>query len=266
MIDTHAHLNLKQFTDVKKVVDNATRLGVTKIIVPATNLQNAQTAINLAKHYPPIYATAGIHPEDTSNLKATNNCKKQILELTHYPKVVAIGECGLDYFWEKDEKQRTAQQKLFLLHLEIAQSTKLPLIIHSRSAYKKANRAQNDIMRIISRFLIQNPKTRLTGVFHCFSGQDEFLQKVLKLGFYIGFTGNITYNKNLTNLVAKTPIEKILTETDSPYLTPKPLPKLERNEPKNVTIVAKCIAKIKNLSIKKVEKLTTKNAKSLFNF
>jgi len=263
MIDTHAHLNLKIFKkDLVQVLQSAQSVGVTKIIVPATNLQNAQIAVNLAKTYCQIYASVGIHPEEIENIQNIDkSLEEKIKKLLTNPKVIAIGECGLDYYWEKHEKRKNLQQKLFKLHLEIAKTTNLPLIIHNRQALPAGRQAETDFIKILN-----EQKTPPAGVFHCFSGSQNFLNFILNLGFFIGFDGNITYNQSLKSLVLYAPLEKILIETDSPYLTPQPLPKTQRNEPKNVKIVASQIAKIKNLSLEKVVNQTSKNALNLFRF
>lgn len=255
MIDTHAHLNLPQFKkDINRVILNAKKTGVKKIIAPATNLQNSHTAINLAYKFPQIYPSCGIHPEQINSLSSINNLKNKILKIARSHNLIAIGECGLDYYRQKDKLKRELQKKLFRLHLEIANITNLPLIIHNRDAEK-------DFTEIIS-----STKNFPPAVFHCFSSSEKFLKFILNSGFFVSFAGNITRHKSLQKLVAETPLKKILLETDSPFLIPSPLPKNQRNEPKNVKIIANNIARIKKVSLNSVISQTTKNAKNIFKF
>lgn len=266
MIETHCHLNFHAFEkDVDEVIRNAFEAGVTKIINVGADLVSSQKAIELAeKHDSPageLYATVGIHPHHADKLE--KNWEDDFFEMAQNPRVVAIGECGLDYFRYKSNgvTEATLQRELFIKQINLAQRLKLPLIIHNRQAGE-------DILGI----LLENKSSllNLPGVFHCMSGNIDFLEKVLDLGFYIGLDGNITYEgiapgeeTDIKDLVKRAPIERILTETDSPFLTPEPH-RGSRNEPKYAILVAEAIARIKGLSLEEVAKQTTQNAVDLF--
>lgn len=274
LIDTHCHLNFHAFdNDLDVVLNRAKSEGVEKIIIPGAKIDSSEKAIEIASKYDGCYAAIGIHPHhvtgyyDTSSYHSKNKeIKNTLLKLTKNDKVVAVGECGLDYFeYQKsvhpeNEQVRSLrnkitpeikeqQKELLKIHLEVAEELNLPIILHCRKAY-------DDMLPIIA---------RCTGVFHCFSGTESDLEKVLGMGFYVGFDGNITFKntQNLKNLVKITPLDKILIETDSPYLTPEPF-RGERNQPKNVKIVGEEIAVIKGISLKEVGLVTTNNAITLF--
>jgi len=277
-IDTHCHLNFKAFKkDVGRVIEKAKRAGVEKMLVVGADLKTSQKAIELANKYDCLYASVGIHPHHVSSLDYNavqhhHELMKELTVLASNKKVIAIGETGLDYYTYKKTKyenikisakgrsssgRKNLQKQIFLLHLDLAQKLNLPLTIHCRQAF-------NDLLNILT------PKAQALkrkGVFHCFEGNKNHLNQALNLGFYIGFNGIITYPKreNLRILVKRTPIEKLLLETDSPFLTPEPL-RGTRNEPKNIRIIAKTIASIKNVSFDEVEEKTARNSYSLFKF
>ncbi|MCL5438697.1 MAG: TatD family hydrolase [Patescibacteria group bacterium] len=262
MVDTHCHLNFHAFEkDVDEVIKKAFAAGITKIINVGADLDSSKKAIEIAEKYDGLYATVGIHPHHADKLE--KNWIYKLEELAKHPKVVAIGEIGLDFFnYESngitDQKN---QKSLFIKQIEIAHKLELPLQIHNRHAGK-------EILEILlnhKSYLLNPP-----GVFHCFSGDIEFLKKVLNLGFYIGFDGNITYKglakgetTSLKDLAKFAPIDRILTETDSPFLTPEPH-RGTRNSPEYVIIVAESIAKIKNIPFEKVKEQTIKNTLTLF--
>lgn len=267
LIDTHAHLNFKVFNKIiDQVLWQASEAGVKKIIVPGTDLESSQKAVNLAKHFVNVYAAVGIHPHH-SNYHTTvrgSYCALKNL-VKESKKVIAIGECGLDYYhypktkydnYKVDKDFKKKQKKLFIMQLNLAHELNLPVIIHNRQAH-------NDIREVLQKATRHAPRA----VFHCFEGDEKFLDWVLKSGFYIGFDGNITYNKKLAEIVKITPIDKILLETDSPFLIPEPMrsQKIFPNEPKNVKITAKYIANLKGDSFFKIAKQTTANAGKLFS-
>jgi len=272
MIDAHCHLNFKAFEeDFDKVIKRAFGSGVTKIINVGTKLDSSEKAIKLTEKYENLYATVGIHPHHADKLEPEWDKKLEELVLrsrislreTKHPKVVAIGETGLDFYSYESNgiTNPSLQKKLFIKQIEIAYKLKLPLQIHNRQAGKDIL----DILMDYRSFLLDIP-----GVFHCFSGNIDFLKKVLDLGFYIGFNGNITYKgiakgetTDLKDLVKYAPIERIITETDSPYLTPVPH-RGQRNEPKYAIIVAQAIGEIKSLTFEEIDRITTENAKALF--
>lgn len=264
MVDVHCHLNFKAFeNDLDEVITRAEKNNVNKIINIGTNIETSITAINLSKKYKNLFATVGIHPHHADKLE--KGWEEKLENLAKSEKVVAIGETGMDYYpYESngitDEK---LQRKLFIKQIEIANKLDLPLQIHNRQAGE-------EILNILvaNKNLLKN----IPGLFHCFSGDIDFLKKVLELGFFIGFDGNISYkgiakgeNTPLSDLVKYAPLDRILLETDAPYLTPIPH-RGSRNEPSYVIIVAEFIAKIKKEKIETVIEKTTKNAHTVFNF
>lgn len=262
MVDAHCHLNFHAFKkDVLDTIEKAKKAGVTQIVNVGTTLSSSKNAIELAEEHAGLYATVGIHPHHADKLE--NNWENKFIELAKNPKVVAIGETGIDFFSYESNgiTDHNLQKELFSKQIEIAYKLKHPLMIHNRLA-------GNDILDVI-----KSSESRLLsspGLFHCFSGDVEFLKKVLNLGFYVGFDGNISYpgiargeTTSLSELVKYAPIDRIITETDSPFLAPEPY-RGSRNEPSYVIIVAELIAKIKNLSKKEVIEKTTHNAHTLF--
>jgi TatD DNase family protein len=250
LIDTHCHLNFKAFEDdVDKVIFEAKAVGIEKIIVPGAAMETSLKAVELAEKFREIYATVGVHPV---HIQEAGEVEKFLGRFLGKEKVVGIGETGLDY---KDknllDKTKKKQQNLFLTHLLMAEKRGLPVIIHNREA-------SEDVLKVISIF-----EGKVHGVFHCFSGDEDFLKKVIKMGFFVGVDGNVTYNKALQGIVKKIPLEKMVLETDSPFLTPIPYRGL-RNEPKNVKLVGEFIAKIRDISFEKMVEETGKNAARLF--
>lgn len=265
MIDVHCHLNFHKFeSDYDEVIKKALENGVEKIINTGTSLESSQLAVELAEKYENLYAIVGIHPHHADKVK--DGWDKELKKIAKSStKVVGIGEIGLDYFSYATNGivEPTLQKEIFIRQLEIANELNLPLQIHNRQA-------GNDILEILHN---KKDLIKLTppGMFHCMSGNVEFQKKVLDLGFYVGFDGNITYegiakgeDTPLSDLVKEAPIERIVTETDSPYLTPNPY-RGTRNEPNYVIIVASEIANIKGLTKDEVEAKTTQNALSIFN-
>lgn len=272
MIDTHTHLNFHQFeNDLESVINRSFENGVGKIINVGSDLESSKRAIEISQKYGNLYVSVGIHPTDKL-ISANNDLYPKLKNLAKNPKVIAIGECGLDYFRLKsnheDEKQR--QKDLFKLQIRLAQELSLPLIIHSRDAKTDTlNILNSKFPRRFGRVpdftsgIIQNSKPN--GVAHCFSYDLETAQEFIKLGFLIGITAIITYPnaEDLRKVVKELPLEKIIIETDCPYLAPQSH-RGERNEPVYVVETAQKIAEIKDISLKEVETQTTKNAESLF--
>lgn len=266
MIDAHCHLNFKAFEkDVDEVIQQAFKNGVTKIINVGTKLDSSQKAIDLAEKYENLYAIVGAHPHHADKHDLSSDWLEQLENLAKKPKVVAIGEIGLDYFSYKsnDVVDPKLQKEVFEAQIELAHKLKLPLQIHNRHAGK-------DILEILNHHknLLQDPP----GMFHCFAGDFEILKQALNLGFYIGFDGNITYKglapgetTALEDVAKLTPLDRILTETDSPYLTPIPH-RGERNMPSYVIIIGEFLAKLKNIDFDKLAQITTENANRIFNF
>jgi TatD DNase family protein len=262
MIDAHCHLNFKAFDkDYDEVIKRALDQGVELIINTGTSIESSQKAVELAQKYENLYAVVGIHPHHAD--KVIKGWDKQIDALAKMPKVVGIGEVGMDYYSYQSNgiTDPKLQREIFKRQIEISIENKLPLQIHGRHA-------GIDILKIVSQY--KNELLEIPGMFHCFAGNIEYLEKVLALGFYVGFDGNITYkglapgeDTLLSDLVAKAPLGKIITETDSPYLTPAPH-RGSRNEPGYVIIVGNSIAKIKNTVFDVVNEITSANAKRVF--
>lgn len=257
MIDIHAHLNFPDYQkDLEQIVKRATKAGVDKIICVSSNTEEAKKSIETAKQFPNIvFAGVGIHPQQTDPDNKTP-LKEQIAELKELAsqkEVITIAECGLDYSpAPPGEKDRNKKDQLYLLEaqLQIAKDLGLPVQIHSRKAYQ-------DTLSILQ----NHPK--LKGVWHCYSEGKKGIEPISKLGFYFGVDGNLTYDQGLQNVFTSIPLEKILLETDAPFLTPAPH-RGERNEPAYLPYLAKALAKIKETSLDKVNKITTNSAQLLF--
>lgn len=262
MIDAHCHLNFHAFDkDFDEVIKRAKAKGVEIIINTGTSIESSTKAVELAQKYKNLYAIIGIHPHHADKVETGWN--KEIERLIKMPKVVGIGEIGMDYYNYKSNgiTDPKLQRKIFERQIEISIENKIPLQIHGRHAGK-------DILEIISQY--KDQLLEIPGMFHCFAGNLDYLKKVLNLGFYVGFDGNISYeglapgeDTMLSDLVQYAPLDKLITETDSPYLTPIPY-RGGRNEPSYVIIVGNSIAKIKNTSFDEVEKVTSDNARKLF--
>jgi len=249
LIDTHCHLDFPDFKyDTDKVIENALGQGVEKIINIGSSLKGSIASLELARRYPFIYASVGIHPHAAEGFNP--QIFDQIKDLAKNQKVVAIGEIGLDYY--KNYSSVSSQKKMFGAFLELAKELNLPVIIHSRQA-------QNDILDML-KIILPHPVQ-----IHCFSADKEFMQRCLELGFFISFTCNITYKNAslLRQLIKDIPLERLLLETDSPFLPPEGL-RGRRNEPANVKILAEEIARIKEMEWERIASVTSANAKQLF--
>lgn len=265
MIDVHCHLNFKSFKeDYDEVIKKAFQDGVEIIINTGTSIESSIWAVELAEKYENLYAIVGIHPHHADKVEADWDDKLTKIAKSS-KKVVGIGEIGLDYYAYASNGivDPKLQKDIFIRQIQIANELSLPLQIHNRQAGE-------DILKILNEnWSLINEKC--PGMFHCMSGDLVFLDQVLELGFYVGYDGNITYDgiakgedTKLSELVKHTPIDRILTETDSPYLTPVPH-RGSRNIPSYAIIVGESIAKIKNLNPNEVETETVRNAKSIFN-
>jgi TatD DNase family protein len=262
MVDVHCHLNFHAFKrDYDEVIKRAKDTGVEKIINVGTSIESSQKAVELSHKYDNLYAIVGIHPHHADKLK--RGWEEKLEKLARNKKVVAIGEIGIDYYSYKSNGivDPKLQRKVFETQIDIAKKLGLPLQIHGR-------KAGEDILRILT--ANKSKLQKIPGMFHCMAGDLNYLKKVLDLGFYVGFDGNITYNglapgetTLLKDLVKNTPVDKIVTETDSPFLAPIPY-RGGRNEPSYVIIVAEFIAKLKNSSLAEIDKISTKNAHKIF--
>ena len=247
-IDTHTHLFYKEIiSQIDDVINRLKSSKVSNIICVATNLKNAKICIELANKYDFIYASVGIHPQDCK--KINKNFLDEIEKLSLNKKNVAIGEIGLDYY--RDYTPKKIQKDFFLKQLELAKKLNLPSIIHCRNA-------ENDVLEIID--YVQN----FNVVFHCFSSDLNFAKKVISKGCLISFTGNITFgNNHMESVIKEIKLNKIMLETDCPFLAPIPN-RGKLNEPSNIVFIAKKISEIKNISLDQVSKITTNNAKIFF--
>ncbi|PJK15627.1 hydrolase TatD [Chryseomicrobium excrementi] len=250
-IDTHVHLNADQYDeDLEQVISRAREKGVQKMVVIGFDTKTIKRAMALAEADPDIYAVVGWHPVDA--VDCTEEDLKWIEELAAHDKVVGIGETGLDYYWDKSPKD--VQQELFRKHIRLAQRVKLPLIIHNREATA-------DVLRIL-----REEEAELTGgIMHCFGGSVETAREAIRLNFMISLGGPVTFkNAKTPKEVAKEiELEHLLIETDAPYLAPHPF-RGKRNEPSYVPLVAEEIARLKELSVEEVAKVTTQNAEKFF--
>ncbi|MHA6260507.1 TatD family hydrolase [Sporosarcina sp. CAU 1771] len=250
-IDTHVHLNADQYdNDVDEVIDRALEAGVEKMVVIGFDRKTIVRAIELAEKHPFIYAVVGWHPVDA--IDCTKEDLMWIESLAEHPKVVGIGEIGLDYYWDKSPKD--IQQKLFRKQIRLAQKVNLPIVIHNRDATA-------DVVRIL-----KEEEAEITGgIMHCFGGSVETAKECIKLNFMISLGGPVTFKNARTPKEVATEIglENLLIETDAPYLTPHPY-RGKRNEPAHVILVAEEIARLKEISIEEVAAATTANALKIF--
>lgn len=249
--DTHAHLNAEQYNeDLKEVIDRALSEGVSNIVVVGFDRQTIEKAMELTEKYEFIYASVGWHPVDAIDM--TEEDLQWIEELSQHPKVVALGEMGLDYYWDKSPKD--VQKEVFRKQIRLAKKVKLPIVIHNRDATA-------DIVEILK----EEGAGEVGGIMHCFSGSPETAKECVAMNFYISLGGPVTFkNAKKPKAVADViPLEKLLIETDCPYLAPHPF-RGKRNEPSYVKLVAEQIAEIKGVSVEEVASVTTENAKKLF--
>ncbi len=257
LVDTHCHLYLDPFkNDLSRVYENAMENGIKTLIVPGINLQTSLEAIHLAEKYPGIYAAVGLHPNEAGSW--SENQYQELSDLARHPKVVAIGEIGLDYY--RDYCPVEIQKVVLSKQLDVAMQVSKPVIIHCRNAFVELWK-----MLIQSEGGSSGSINFLRGVFHSFSGSIDNAQSLWKNGFKIGITGPLTYKSGgeIQNIAIQTPLEHILIETDSPYLTPIPH-RGKRNEPAFLTEIALKLAQLKNLSFEEIEYQTTKNVAQLF--
>jgi TatD DNase family protein len=274
LIDTHAHLDDLQFdADRDSVISRAFSSGVSKIINIGAGLGSSQRSVELAKKYENIFAAIGFHPHYFNEYQEKSFDKIDDLEkLAQEKKVVAIGEIGLDYHSHDEikisEKEKDLQKKGFVFQLELARKIKKPVVLHCRGErtengekYRENSKAYEDIFEIIKNF------SELEFVFHGFGGRLDFTKKILaEKNIRFAFNGNITYAKvdaEIFSVIKKIPIEKIMLETDCPYLAPVPM-RGKRNEPFHVSYVGKKIAELKNLSLEEVHAVTSKTAENFF--
>jgi TatD DNase family protein len=260
LIDSHTHAQFADFKDeVDKVIKRALSQNIWLINV-GTNKKTSQEAVDLAQKYSlGVFAAVGMHPSDAKEELKMNSEEKDLeflFELTKKDKVVGIGECGLDYFKTQDKKIKDDQKNLFLRHINLSQKSEKPLIIHCRDAHQD----MQEILHANKNRLLSNP-----GVMHFFTGSKEDARVYLDLGFYISFSGVITFARDYDKVIKFVPQDRILIETDAPYVAPAPF-RGKRNEPSYVKYVADKLAEILEEDKEKIYNQTFENAKNLFKF
>lgn len=255
LFDSHCHLNDEKFDDDRDVVIREIyESGVTNFVTVGYDIESSKKAIEIAEKYDFIYATVGISPNDIP--QSEEELWKQLVEISNLAKsskkVVAIGEIGLDYYWNTDNKD--IQKIAFVKQIELANELDLPIVIHTRDAVM-------DTLQILKENEVNNK-----GIFHCCPQNRELIKEGVKCGYYISFAGPITFksSKNADEMISLVPDDRILIETDSPYLAPEPV-RGTKNTPVNVRYIAEKVAKSKGVSTEQVEKITEENAKIIFN-
>lgn len=254
LMDSHCHLDMSGYhADLDKVIQRAYTHGIKHIITIGIDIESSQSAIHLASKYSYVHATAGIHPHDVDNITMDDLETISRLIENHRDKIVGYGEIGLDYV--KRYSSEDTQKKLLKYQLAIARDHKLPIIIHDREAH-------DDILRILK----ENGPFDQGGVMHCFSGDLDFARTLIDLGLHISIPGVVTFNKafDMQTVAAEIPLDKLLVETDGPFLAPVPY-RGKRNEPMYLLYTVAKIAELRNLSLEEVAAATTENGRKLFN-
>lgn len=258
LFDSHAHLDDERFNEDREVLISQIHEEIEGFVSAGYSLEGSKKAVELSKKYEYIYTTCGISPNDIPQteeelwimLKEIKNLVKENIE---NKKIVAIGEIGLDYYWEKDEDKRILQRKAFIEQIKLANEFNLPIVIHTREA----------VMDTLD--ILKKNEVYKKGVFHCCPLNRELVKEGLKLGFYISFAGPVTFknSKNANEIISMVPNDRILIETDSPYLSPEPL-RGKRNDPRNVKYIARKISEVKGITLEEVADITYNNAKRIF--
>lgn len=249
LFDTHAHYDSRQFdADRDAVLSALPGQGVELVVNPGCDLESSRKAVALAEQYPFIYAAVGVHPEDCGGWQDSH--VDELRRLAGASKVAAIGEIGLDYYWK--DNPRELQQKVFRAQMALAEELGLPVIVHDREAH-------GDSLAIVKEY------PEVTGVFHCFSGSPEMAEELLKRGWYLGFDGPITYKnaKRAPEVAAVTPLDRIVIETDAPYLSPVPN-RGKRNDSRNLPYIVEKLAEWKGVTPEEMSEITFENGLRLF--
>lgn len=252
LVDSHCHLDFDDFEgDLEEIIEKAKGKGISAILNAGNNINELENQLKISEKYPFIFTAAGVHPHNASEYVGLT--AQDIISRTEHKKVVGIGECGLDYYYDYSPKD--VQIKIFLEHIKAAQETGLPLIIHNRES-------DDDLMQILD----ENYKIKpFLGEIHCFSSSQKLADYALSIGFYLSASGMITFNKSgeLRDIFEKVPLDRLLVETDAPYLAPVPK-RGQRNQPANVVYTAEKLAQIKDVSFEELTEITTNNFFSLF--
>jgi len=257
MIDTHCHLNFDSYDDDRDaVIKSAAAAGVTRVVIPAVDLETSDQALVLSSEYEGIFAAVGVHPNSTGDFD--QNTVPEIERRSHDANVIAIGEIGLDYYWDKSPKEK--QISAFEAQLELAALLELPVIIHNREA-------SDDVINILEFWAKDLPASLKDrpGVLHSFSASQSIADRALAIGFYLGFTGPVTFKKadELRRVARTVPLDRILVETDGPFLTPHPY-RGKRNQPEYIAFIVDRLAALKGLPTAELAQATVENAIRLF--
>ncbi len=270
LTDTHAHLYWDRFNeDQDEVIARAKEEGLTRILVPGTTLETSLASVKLAESHPIVFAAIGVHPTDA--LIWAENTKNELLKMARSPRVKAIGEIGLDYYW--DRAPHSVQKEILQKQLSLAEKVNLPIVLHLR---EKNDAPEGScavhLLEMLEKWVSglrsgAHPLAKCPGVLHSFSGTCEIAEEAIALGFMIGVTGPITFKKMFQRreMIASLPLENLLIETDAPFLSPHPK-RGKRNEPAYVRFVAEKIAEIHGKSTREIAEITTANATRLFNW
>ncbi len=258
LVDTHCHLNMVQSErNLDEIIENAIKIGIARIMVPGIDIESSREAIKIAEKYDLVYAAVGYHPNDAS--KWEKDSYAQLQDLAHHPKVKAIGEIGLDYY--REYVPQSIQKQVFFEQLRLSEETGLPIIVHSRNAL-------NDIFDILFNWSCSSSldeSTHYAGILHAFEGNLEQAKLISNYNFMLGIGGPVTYKNSHDKheIVMNLPMETILLETDSPFLSPNPL-RGKPNEPANIKFIAEKIANLTEKPLKWVSEETSKNANKIF--
>jgi len=260
IIDTHIHLDDDRYTDdLDEVLSRAREGGVERFIIPGADAKTIERAVEISETYEDVFFAVGIHPYDVDSFDTIDSLKEYVDIYVKHKKCVAIGECGLDYYRldgsdEEKEQEKIKQKEVFISQIELAKKYKKPLIVHIRDASRDSKE-----------ILLRHNAKELGGVLHCYNADEELLS-LADEGFYFGVGGVLTFKnaKKLLNVLPKIPSEKLLIETDGPYLTPTPH-RGERNEPLYTTFVAQKMSELLKTPLENIEKITTQNALQLFD-
>ncbi|MBL8051070.1 MAG: TatD family hydrolase [Anaerolineales bacterium] len=267
LTDTHCHLDYNKFdADREEVIQRANDAGLIRLLVPGLQHKSSKEAVTLAEKYPSVYAAVGFHPTDLEEFHQKNF--DEVKALANHPKVVAIGEIGIDYYWVKEKEKQEFQREVLKQQLAFAKEVNKPVVIHMREENDAwFGEASVDLLNILEEWQksLSGSLAEKPGVLHSFNGTLETAQKGLDLNFYIGITGPVTYKNadKKREIIAQLPLEKLLIETDSPFLSPVPV-REKRNEPSYILHIADRIAEIHSKSPAEIAAITTQNAARLF--
>lgn len=252
IIDSHSHLNHEDFiNDLDRYIKESEENNVKGFLCVGWDLKSSINAVKISEKYQNVYAAVGIHPSDVKLMK--ENDFNEIEKLLANKKVIAIGEIGLDFYWEKDKKEQDKQKEYFIKFIELANKHNLSIVIHSRDAINATYE------------IVKENKVNKAGIMHCYAAGKDYVKKYTDLGFYLGIGGVVTFKNavNVKEAVKEMPLDRLLLESDAPYLTPEPH-RGEQNHSKFIPLTLKEISKIKKIDEKTLENLTTNNFKNLF--